>query len=156
MIPANARARGIPTAQPTMTPTLELEPLLDPEPPSAVFAGLAAGGVMVTSTVAVCIPPVESEVILVFVDVKGFAEVVIESAVAVTALEPAVEEAAFEDAGADVLEPEPPPPEPPLVAMPVILARSGASDAVFEPTVAYAFPSCSAKNGRGSGKPWQQ
>jgi hypothetical protein len=126
-----------------ITPSLELVPLLDPEAAPAVFDGSLAVGVTVTGTVIVCIPPVASEVILVLVDVKGFAVVEIESAVAVFALEPAVEEGASEDANADVCDPEPPPPppEPPLVAKPVILARSGAVDAVLEPIVAYAFPS---------------
>jgi hypothetical protein len=148
IIPARARARGIPTAQPTMTPSLELDPLLDPAPAPAVLDGSVALGVKVTTTLTVRTPPVASEVMLVLVEVKGFAVVGTESGVAV-ALEPALEaalEAALEDpppddAAAEVFDPEPPPPEPPLDASPVILARFGASDAVFLPAVAYAFPS---------------
>jgi hypothetical protein len=128
---------GIPTAQPMITPSLELDPLLDPAAALVVFDGSEGEvGVMVTRTLTVFSPPVESEVTLSLVDVKGFAVVETDSAVAVAALEPAVEDRTSEDAGADVFEPEPPPPEPPLVAKPVMAARSGAVDAVFEPTVA--------------------
>ena len=130
-----------------MTPSFELDPLLDPAPAPAVLVGSAAG-VIVTGTVTVCIPPVASEVMLVLVEVKGVAVVETESGVAVAlepaleaALEPAVEDPPPGDAAAEVLDPEPPPPERPLVAAPVIIARFGAFDARFEPAVAYAFPS---------------
>jgi hypothetical protein len=130
-----------------MTPSFEEDSLLGPAAAPVVLGLSVALGVKVTTTLTVRTPPVASEVMLVLVEVKGFAVVVTESGVAVAlkpaleaALEPAVEDPPPDDAAMDVLDPEPPP-EPPLVAAPVIVARFGASDAEFEPAVAYTFPS---------------
>ena len=47
-------------------------------------------------------------------------------------------------------------PEPVPLARPVILESVGTEDAVLPPIVAYALPSCKAKNGRATGDSLQQ
>jgi hypothetical protein len=98
--------------------------------------------------------PVEK---LVATELKGVGVVETESGVAVCEFESSVVDGAAEGRCADVCDAEFPPPEPlPLSARPVILAMLGTVVAVLPPIVAYAFPSCSAKKGRGDGDSLQQ
>lgn len=122
-----------------MTPSLELEPepdsVGDDAPVLAEFAlavGLADG---VTTRVSTMVetPPGPEET-LVDSEVIGFAD-----------------DVGGLDTGASVFDAELPPPLPELDARPVLEASVGWLDAWLRPIVAYALPSWSWKNGRGSG-----
>jgi hypothetical protein len=145
-MPRSARASGIPTASPTIRPML----LLDlPEGGEFELAVLAVGSgdgvvMMVFSTVTTPAGPDDT---LVRTEVTGVAEDTARVGVEAP-------DAGADDAGALVFEGELPLPE--AVAKPVKDERVGALDAWFRPMVAYAFPSCSWKKGRGAGDSWQQ
>jgi hypothetical protein len=143
MIPTRARASGIPTAHPIITPRFEPDFLLESGAcVLAVPAALAEGfgdGVTVTVATKVC-TPADPEETLVTSEVTGLAD------------DAGEEVAAADEAGAEVFEGEfPPPPLAEPVARPVKEASVGWLDAWLRPIVAYALPSCSWKNGRGSG-----
>ena len=143
-MPTRARARGMPTAQPTITPMFDLDLPPDCEELAAVAVGSAVG--VMTEVLYTVLTPPASEVRLVSTDVNGAAEV----PSAVAEREPAVEPP-FDP---DVSEGELPLPVP--LAKPVIDEIVGTLDAWLAPMVAYACPSWSAKNGRGAGDSLQQ
>lgn len=136
-------ASGIPTAQPTMRPTL----FFFEGGGEGEGEGVAVGEVIwVTVWTMVLGPsvPVDTEVerdVSVLAGADGVSVVDWESLVAEAELEGAVDDGEV----------------PPLpLAKPVIVSRVGALDAVFPPIVAYAWGSCSAKKGRGVGCLLQQ
>jgi hypothetical protein len=117
MIPMSAIARGMPTAQPTISPVLELEPELPEEELLLVLAVLAVGsGVGVTKTDLTMVwTPADPEETLVIAEEKGVG----------VAEEAVVDTESANDAGALVGELPLPEPE----ARPVMDARFGCSEA---------------------------
>lgn len=111
MIAPRARASGMPTAQPTITPIFDFEP----EPPSVDAAAefelvLAVGfteGVIMSVLMTVETPPGPEET-LVDSEVTGFAA-----------------DVGAEDPGASVFDAELPPPLPEPEARPVLVASVG-------------------------------
>lgn len=149
-----ARPRGMPTAQPTMTGVLDLWSGVE-----VVLEGLkvkdATGGSVPDSVVTVVRTivetPAEPELTLVWTEVTGVGvaegeeSLLLESEL-FEADAGELEEDGESDDGAGVDEGFE---LPLLAASPVMDARLGASDPVDDPTVAYAFPSCRLKKGRG-------
>lgn len=136
-IPIKARARGIPTAHPTMTPMLlDLPPELDGLALLLLAPALGSDVGVTTEVMKMVATPAEPEETLALTEVKGVGVAETESAVALGAREPA-EDCAFEA----VCEAEPPLPDPLPSAKPVMPEMVGTEEAVFEPMVAYAFPS---------------
>lgn len=172
--PMMARPRGMPTAQPMIRPRFELEPPSASAPDVPFVSPLAAPSVplpvevgvgVITLVIGTLTTPVDPVERLIETEVKGV-PVGAASSVAVASLEapdddePEPEDdAAFVDCGAEVFDAEElssSSSELLPLARPVNLARFGAVEAVMEPIVAYAAPSCRAKKGRGSGDSWQQ
>lgn len=118
-MPRRARASGMPRAQPMMMGSLDF---LEGEGEGSVGV-LVGGGVVTTVRITVTMPVLSVER-LVWSWVVGFTEVgggvVFDGSVDWGELEPVV---------ADELEPPP-------IALPVMVARLGAEDAVEDPTVA--------------------
>jgi hypothetical protein len=127
MIPTRARASGIPTAHPMITPRFEPDFLFGSGAcVLAVPAALAEGfedGVTVTVAMKVC-TPADPEETLVTSEVTGVAD------------DAGVEVAAADEAGAEVFEGEFPLPLAEPVARPVKEASVGWLDAWLRPIVA--------------------
>lgn len=138
----SARASGIPTASPTMRPILLVDLVVGELFKSAVLALGSEDGVemIVFSIVTTPAGPDER---LVLTEVTGLGDDTARDG------DTAADGVAANDAGGLVFEGELPLSVP--VARPVKDASVGAFEAWFRPIVAYAFPSCNWKKGRGAG-----
>ena len=147
MMPTRARARGMPTAQPTMTPRLDF---LEEEGSSV--DGAEVGVSVCISVMTAVETPREPEETLVLIlvtgvgealDFEGWLEELGESEDC--GLPDDEGESVFDDCELPV----------PTASM-VIVLRFGALLALEDPAIAYCFPSGTSKNGRAEGHSSQQ
>jgi hypothetical protein len=117
-MPRRARASGMPTAQPTMTPRLELEPLLDELVlPLLLVVETSVGGGVTRAVFSIVTTPADPDETICVTEVMGSG-----------VLSERDDDGAGREDGSGVLEAWLPPPE---VAMPVIEESVGAESACF-------------------------